>query len=67
VNCVRPGFIRADIHTLGGVPDRLEKVVGRIPMKRVGEVGEFAPAVLWLLAETASFVTGSFVDVAGGV
>jgi len=35
-------------------------------MKRGGQPEEVAHAILWLLSEEASFVTGSFIDVTGG-
>ena len=66
VNCVRPGFIATDIHASGGEPDRLERVRQAIPLGRGGEVDEVAHAILWLLSEEASYVTGAFLDVGGG-
>jgi NAD(P)-dependent dehydrogenase (short-subunit alcohol dehydrogenase family) len=35
-------------------------------MKRGGDPEEVAHAILWLLSDEASYVTGSFIDVAGG-
>jgi NAD(P)-dependent dehydrogenase (short-subunit alcohol dehydrogenase family) len=35
-------------------------------MQRGGEPSEVANAILWLLSEEASYVTGSFIDLAGG-
>ena len=35
-------------------------------MKRGGEADEVAQAILWLLSDNASYVTGSFIDVTGG-
>lgn len=66
VNCVRPGFIKTDMHTDGGEPDRVERIKGLIPMKRGGEATEVAALIVWLLSDEASYVTGSFTDVAGG-
>jgi NAD(P)-dependent dehydrogenase (short-subunit alcohol dehydrogenase family) len=37
-----------------------------IPMRRVGEANEIAEAVLWLLSDEASFITGAMLDAAGG-
>ena len=36
-------------------------------MRRGGESDEVAAAILWLLSEEASYVTGSFIDMAGGM
>jgi NAD(P)-dependent dehydrogenase (short-subunit alcohol dehydrogenase family) len=67
VNAVRPGIIYTDIHASGGEPNRVDRVKSFIPMKRGGEVIEVAQAILWLLSDEASYTTGSFIDVAGGI
>ncbi|MGL5835581.1 MAG: SDR family oxidoreductase [Waterburya sp.] len=67
VNAVRPGLIYTDIHASGGEPDRVERLKELIPMKRGGQAIEVAQAVLWLLSDQASYTTGSFIDVAGGL
>lgn len=66
VNCVRPGFIYTDIHADGGEPGRVDRVSGQIPMLRGGQPEEVASAIAWLLSEEASYVTGSFIELAGG-
>jgi len=66
VNAVRPGFIYTDIHASGGEPERVERVKWSVPMQRGGQVEEVASAILWLLSEEASYVTGTCLDVAGG-
>ncbi|WP_337239714.1 SDR family oxidoreductase, partial [Vibrio cholerae] len=38
----------------------------QIPLKRGGTVEEVANAIAWLLSDEASYVTGSFIDIAGG-
>lgn len=66
VNAARPGVIYTDIHARGGEPQRVERVKAAVPMKRGGQPEEVAEAILWLLSEEASFVTGTFLDVSGG-
>jgi len=66
VNAVRPGFIYTDIHASGGEPGRVDRVKEFVPMKRGGRPEEVATAILWLLSDEASYVTGSFIDLAGG-
>lgn len=66
VNGVRPGLIRTDIHASGGEPGRVDRLEAAVPMGRGGQPIEVAQAVMWLLAEESSYVTGSIIDVAGG-
>ncbi len=66
VNAVRPGFIYTDIHAKGGEPQRVDRVKTLVPMKRGGTPEEVAAAILWLLSDEASYVTGTILDVSGG-
>lgn len=66
VNCVRPGFINTQIHADGGEANRIERLRSVIPLKRGGEPGEIASAIAFLLGDEACYITGSFIDVAGG-
>ncbi|WP_312774609.1 SDR family oxidoreductase [Atlantibacter hermannii] len=66
VNGVRPGFIYTDMHASGGEPGRVDRVASAIPMQRGGQPEEVAQAIAWLVSDSASYVTGSFIDLAGG-
>ena len=66
VNCVRPGLIYTEIHASGGEAGRVDRVKDLLPMKRGGQPEEVAEAIVWLLSDKASYVTGSFLDLAGG-
>jgi NAD(P)-dependent dehydrogenase (short-subunit alcohol dehydrogenase family) len=66
VNGVRPGFIYTEMHADGGEPNRVNRVSANIPMKRGGQPEEVAQAIVWLLSDKASYVTGSHIDLAGG-
>ncbi|MDJ0951922.1 MAG: SDR family oxidoreductase [Alphaproteobacteria bacterium] len=66
VNAVRPGLIYTDIHASGGVPDRVDRLKGAVPMERGGTPEEVAETILWLASDGASYCTGTFIDVSGG-
>jgi NAD(P)-dependent dehydrogenase (short-subunit alcohol dehydrogenase family) len=66
VNAVRPGIIRTDIHLVSGDPARVERIGATAALQRAGEAEEVARAILWLLSDEASYMTGALVDVSGG-
>lgn len=63
---VRPGLIDAPIQARAGMPDRIAKIGPRMPMGRAGTPEEVAQAIVWLLSEEASYITGTTLDVGGG-
>ena len=66
VNAVRPGLIETEIHATTGDPSRVQRLAPTVPMGRGGLPAEVAAAVVWLLSDAASFVTGTLLDVSGG-
>ncbi len=66
VNGVRPGIIETDIHASRGEPDWPRDMTSLLPMQRAGQPDEVARAVLYLLSDDASYVTGSILNVSGG-
>ncbi|HWF11369.1 MAG TPA: SDR family oxidoreductase [Bryobacteraceae bacterium] len=67
VNAVRLGFIYTELHAKGGEPMRVDRVKTRVPMQRGGQPEEVARAILRLLSEEASYITGTIIDVSGGL
>lgn len=66
VNSVRPGLIETEIHAKGGEAGRAQRLAHMVPMQRTGSAREVADAVLYLLSDEASYVTGSILEVTGG-
>jgi NAD(P)-dependent dehydrogenase (short-subunit alcohol dehydrogenase family) len=66
VNAVRPGVIRTEIHLASGDPARVERIGATVPLGRPGEAEEVARAILWLVSDEASYLSGALVDVSGG-
>lgn len=64
-NVVSPGYIGTDMVT--AVPEAiLEKIIGQIPVGRLGEADEIGHAVAYLASDAAGFVTGSTLAINGG-
>jgi NAD(P)-dependent dehydrogenase (short-subunit alcohol dehydrogenase family) len=66
VNAVAPGLIETGLHAANGAPDRLQRLMGSIPMGRAGLPAEVAEGVLWLLSPAASYTTGTIFEIGGG-
>ncbi|MBX4958847.1 SDR family oxidoreductase [Rhizobium lentis] len=66
VNAIRPGIIETELHASGGLPDRAREMASSIPMQRAGTAEEVADAILYLLSSSASYVTGTILNVSGG-
>jgi NAD(P)-dependent dehydrogenase (short-subunit alcohol dehydrogenase family) len=66
VNAVAPGMIDTEIHEPLGGDERYPPVIEQTPLRRVGTPDEVAQAILWLLSDAASFVTGTVVEIGGG-
>ena len=66
VNAVRPGFIETDLHADSGQPDRAQRLGRNVPLGRPGTAEEVAEAIVWLLSDAASYVTGALLDCTGG-
>ena len=66
VNAVNPGLIATGLHAAAGAPERVERLAPAVPIGRGGTPDEVAQAILWLISDAASFVTGARLPVSGG-
>ena len=66
VNCVSPGFIATEL--IQDLPkEQREAYTAQVPLKRFGKPEEVAACVLFLASEEASYITGSTLEVTGGL
>ena len=66
VNCVAPGFINTEI--LKSVnKSRLDDMIQKVPMGRIGEANEIAEVVFFLSSKESSYITGQVLHVNGGL
>jgi acetoacetyl-CoA reductase len=66
VNTVSPGYIGTDM-VRAIKPERLEKIVATIPIKRLGEPDEIASIVAWLASNESGYATGADFSLNGGM
>ncbi len=66
VNAVAPGFINTDM--VATVPDKvLDSLKSKTPLGRLGEPEDIANAYLYLASDKAAFITGTVIQVDGGL
>ncbi len=66
VNCLAPGFIETAM-TEGLTDDQRGRILGQVPMGRMGTAEEIAAAALYLASPEAGYVTGATLHVNGGM
>ena len=67
VNSVLPGFIETRFHEQYSTPQRCKEVAKTTPLGRNGTGDDIGNAVLFLASEAASFITGEYIAVNGGL
>jgi NAD(P)-dependent dehydrogenase (short-subunit alcohol dehydrogenase family) len=67
LNALRPGFFPTEWSMKNFItPEREAAILGHTAMQRYGQPSELVGAVLWLLSDASSFVTGAEIPVDGG-
>lgn len=66
-NAVSPGWIETDIFTTTRLEELKQEAKNSIPMQRMGLPFEISRAVLFLLSDEASYITGHCLNVNGGL
>ncbi len=64
---VAPGGVATELHAQAGGPGRVEKFSTVTPIGRAAYPAEVAEVVVWALLDAPDYVTGTTVDVAGGL
>jgi 3-oxoacyl-[acyl-carrier protein] reductase len=67
VNSVMPGLIETRFHEQFSTPERRAQVAQQTPLGRNGKAEDVAKAILFLASEAASFITGEYIAVNGGL
>jgi NAD(P)-dependent dehydrogenase (short-subunit alcohol dehydrogenase family) len=70
VNAVQPGPIQNTLlweYLTGTTPEESDRLVSRLPLKRIGFPEDVAEAVIWLCSDKASFITGQCLGIDGGL
>jgi 3-oxoacyl-[acyl-carrier protein] reductase len=66
VNAIAPGYIETPM--TDALPDKAKEELKRlIPMDRLGKPEDVAEAVLFLVSEASSYITGQVLNVNGGI
>ena len=66
VNALAPGYIETDFNRAFFQTDAGKALIGRIPMKRIGQAPDLDGALLFLASPASAYVTGAVISVDGG-
>ena len=68
INNIAPGAIETPINAaMLQVPEKLNELLGNIPLKRLGQPGDIGSCVVYLASDEASYVTGTTIVIDGGL
>jgi 3-oxoacyl-[acyl-carrier protein] reductase len=67
VNAVAPGTIATSFHDRFNTPENREKMKAIYPLRREGDAGDIADLVLFLVSDDSDYITGTNIDINGGI
>lgn len=67
VNCICPAMVWTDLALVGATKEELEADQQKYPLKRYGTPEDIAHLAIYLLSDASGWMTGSCVDITGGV
>lgn len=67
INAVSPSSLDTDMAVEAVGMEHLEKSKSQIPVGRLGNPHDIAPAILFLLSDEVGFITGATLDINGGL
>jgi NAD(P)-dependent dehydrogenase (short-subunit alcohol dehydrogenase family) len=67
VNAIAPGMISADLGPEVSGASREKRIAGEVPLKRIADLSEIVPLILYLAAEAGSYMTGEVILIDGGM
>jgi 3-oxoacyl-[acyl-carrier protein] reductase len=65
-NCIAPGFIESDM-TRALNDNQRQAILDKVPMGRIGKGEDVALACVFLLSDESNYITGSTINVNGGL
>ena len=67
VNALAPGTIATSFHDRFNTPENRERMKGIYPLRREGDAGDIADLVLFLACADSDYLTGTNIDINGGM
>lgn len=67
VNAIAPGTIATSFHDKFNTPENREKMKGIYPLRREGDAGDIADLVAFLASDDSDYITGTCIDINGGI
>jgi len=66
INCVCPGFIETELIS-DLPPEQVKEYKSSVPLKRFGSVADVANGVLFLASRESGYITGTSLEITGGL